>query len=272
LDIGQKISEIFDRWVVPMLADIRRILELTHGKAGRHNHGANFSANALILNGIDFVSNFHDYPEEAVIEKYTKRKTALVKKLRSMPGLDEGEKGWLVGCLGRERGPRSETEAAEKFIRDFFPDAYKGIAEVLWSVFRHGHTHLFLPKTLRGAKDVIPSAVGWVYRPRGNRMGLRVADIEGLIRKKGWESVRHAYDHLRVTSEGFFGVTAHLFFLDFVRAVRKFRMQVEDPTNVKARDAFARAFDQWRSDIQIKGSRADELIRKIRRVTRKRIP
>ncbi|MGH7207520.1 MAG: hypothetical protein ACREI2_15080 [Nitrospiraceae bacterium] len=212
------------------------------------------------------MSNFYAYPEEAVVDKWTKNRLVLEKKLESLVGLEESERRWLIRLVRRERGPRSETQAAQKFIQDFFPQAYKQVAEVIWSVFRHGHTHLFVPKILRGAKEQIRPAVGWVYKAEGNRVGLSVADIESLVIGKGWEHVRQDLGHLMMSSNGYFRVTPHLFFLDLVYAVRKFRNQVEDSTNEKTRHTFSTAYNQWISDVQINRAYAEELIGRIRRL------
>jgi len=263
MEINEKITDLFDRWIEPMLGDIRRILDITYGKEGPENHGVNFSANALILNGIDFVSNFYLYPEAELWEQWNRAKTELLDKLKRLDGLNNKERKWLVRCIKRESGPRDETQAAKKFIEDFFPEVYKELAQVIWSIFRHGHIHLFVPKTLVGSEKKIPSAVGWMYRDKEKRVGLSIADLENYVKSKGNELVRRESNHLNVDSEGYFTVVPHLFFLDFCEAVRKFRKQVEDQSNESAREAFSSAYDRWVSEAQIKGTHANELIKKI---------
>ena len=208
-----------------MLSDIRQTLDVTAGKSHMENHGVNFAANALILNGLDYVSNFYDYPDLAKIDKWNREKDELISKLRMLTEVSRNEKTRLVRLVGQERGPRNDTDAAVKFIKVFFPAPYNEIADALWSVYRHGHTHLFVPKAIIGKREVIQFGVAWTYLDTPSRTGISVSHVEDYI-SAGWEFARKKSQHLALCSNVFI-VNPHFFFIDFVNAVKQFEELVE---------------------------------------------
>jgi hypothetical protein len=172
-----------------MLSDIRQTLDGTSGKSSAENHGVNFAANALILNGLDFVSNFYNYPKIAQINEWEQDKSKLLSKLERVDSLSKDDKKRLTRLVRQDRGPRNDTDAAVKFIKDFFPDPYKDIAEALWSVYRHGHTHLFVPKAIIGKKQIIQFGVAWTYLDTRSRTGISVKHVEEYI-NANWQRAR----------------------------------------------------------------------------------
>jgi hypothetical protein len=217
-----------------------------------------------ILNGVDFVSNFYEYPEERQIEKWECERSELLSKLNKLDSITRSEKKRLVRLVRQERGPRNDTDAAIKFMKDFLPAPYGGIADGLWSVYRHGHTHLFVPKAIIGAGEVIQFGVAWTYLDTPSRTGISVKHVEDFI-NAGWEFARRKSQHLALCSNVFI-LNPHFFYVDFVNAATQFEGRLRNPKEARFREAFSRGYDQWINEIQITGDYANQLVKKIRRV------
>jgi hypothetical protein len=60
MDISKAITDLREKLVNPLFADITRTLEVTCHKSDDDNHGSNFVGNAVVLSGIETLAQFLD--------------------------------------------------------------------------------------------------------------------------------------------------------------------------------------------------------------------
>ena len=61
-------------------------------------------------------------------------------------------------ATGLEEG----TPAATEFLKSEFPQEYADVAHLVWTLFRHGHIHNFLPQEVTIANVVVRGRVMWI--------------------------------------------------------------------------------------------------------------
>ncbi|MBC8180301.1 hypothetical protein H8E88_04170 [candidate division KSB1 bacterium] len=82
---------------------------------------------------------------------------------------------------------KSNTKRAEKFIKKYFPKHYNDYAELLYSMWRHGMIHQFVPKSFFAKFDGLPKmiSVRWLAN-KSNKKHNRKANMKffSLIRDR----------------------------------------------------------------------------------------
>ena len=238
--------EVFG-WVYGGLEDIRRILEYN---VYVHESGSNFSANILILNLIDFISDFAFFPSEKEIEQAEKEYEEIKKIIKSVNQLKQSYKERIFNWIEHQLkiGIYKNRDSFVLFINYYFPQEYKEISNYLWQLFRHGHAHIFLPKSLKIKNgENVAVGVDWMYKPNTDpnyQIGMSERDISELCKGSKWKKWHHAQinnNQLRIIPQIFYG---HL-----KKAVQDFEKDLELKNNKEKRKTFIRAYSFWKKQL-----------------------
>lgn len=135
-------------------------------------------------------------------------------------------------------GLEEGTSAATEFLKTEFPPEYADVAHLVWTLFRHGHIHNFLPQDVTIANIVVRGRVMWIIpSPIVDDLATalstnRVAVLSNL-----------ADGHLDFTKMGndeyLFNFYPQIAYVDLVAAVASWRAKLSSSPIVRARFAHA---------------------------------
>lgn len=285
-DVEEKIRFIFEKWVPPMCEDLRRTLEVTCHFVGPDNHGSNFAGNLLVLCCIDFLSQFMDPTAKEEREEFEERLDNMIRVLQNKEcksflekqGLAQKDQKEIIDLIKHKKeksGPRTDTDNAKEFMKKYFSpldERYSKCADLIWKVFRQGHVHSFLPKSIYeirandGQEMEIGSGVHWAYAYFSERfkVGIRISALEEALAVHGREKVLAKFEirHLecmRDEEDGsiYFCMCPQILFIDFKKAIGSFERDVRSNKD-GMQDRFSQAFDYWIDRMKLKYSLLDK--------------
>jgi len=126
-----------------------------------------------------------------------------------------------VGRLatGREQG----QAAAVAFVKQYFPADYHECIELVWQIFRNGHTHGFLPNQVQVADATIYGQVSWIEPPPD------IENLESQIRANHSGTLSNYPVHLQLTQPDpnhkiyAFSFCPQIAYVDLVLAIEEWR-------------------------------------------------
>jgi len=175
MDIPKAITDLREKLVNPLFADITRTLEVTCHKPGDDNHGSNFVGNAVVLSGIETLAQFLDPNTEE--EQRTFREQAK----EHYKGIDNVKKKYLTPRYS----PSDGSELAKTFMKKYFEASVfekkefeVPLYDVIWA-FRNPHMHAFYPyyQKIFNTKKVSGGIV-WLCQDSVNRIGITIEEVE----------------------------------------------------------------------------------------------
>ncbi len=263
----------FERDLRAMLEDLRRLLEVTARRKGSRNHGSNFAAVALVFSAVDFVSDFARYPTAEEVDAHRERQRQL-RCLVKKAALPSEERKEILGLIDAKKDQISgfdSTATSVRFIERYFPEEYRPVAAPLWRLFRNPLVHAFAPGR---TADGLRTQVDWYYADEVGRVGAKVDDIrDKLVRDR--DRFRHRAAHLVIDSASDdpntgsperISLNAQVLFIDLQDAIGRFLMELTAaPEESELAATFDRAFDDWRTRIDVRDEREMAALRSLPR-------
>lgn len=146
-------------------------------------------------------------------------------------------------ALGLEEG----TAAATEFLKSEFPGEYSDVAHVVWTLFRHGHIHNFLPQEVTVGNVVVRGRVMWMMpSPQVDHLAAELSRNRAAV----LSSLPDGHLDFTITGntdEYLFNFYPQIAYVDLVAAVASWRAKLASDPITRARFAHGiRVVDRMR--------------------------
>jgi len=133
-------------------------------------------------------------------------------------------------------GLEEGTAAATEFLKSEFPREYSDVAHVVWTLFRHGHIHNFLPQEVTLANVVVRGRVMWIMpSPQVDQLAANLSQDRAAVLSALPDG--HLDFTITGTDEYLFNFYPQIAYVDLVAAVASWRAKLASDPTTRARFA-----------------------------------